>query len=168
MSCADKEAESCKDEVAELNRALAELGPLIKAAQVVIGDAASAQAKQYRVDGDKLGAAPCALDIVLLPFDEDKGSPEDWQHYDGARAWSLHPRALGDGLRKIPMPACLGPHLLLANAFPVQGRFASSTTKQALPNGEGSAVYAYMSQLAALLLLSRASHNGALCCRRPE
>ncbi|CAK0750414.1 hypothetical protein CVIRNUC_001989 [Coccomyxa viridis] len=78
-----KEAESCKDKVAELNKIVAELGPLIKAAQIVVGDAASAQAKQYGLDGDKLGIDPCALDIVLLPFDEDKGSPEDWQHYAG-------------------------------------------------------------------------------------
>ena len=90
MPRAGKEAGACKDKVAELNRAVADLGPLIKAAQVVVGDAASAQAKQYGVDGDKLGTDPCALDIVLLPFDEDKGSPEDWQHYAGAQTWRLH------------------------------------------------------------------------------
>lgn len=120
MSPADKEAGSCKDKVAELNKAVAELGPLIRAAQVVVGDAASAQAKQYGVDGDKLGAEPCALDIILLPFDEDKGSPEEWQHYAGAQAWSLHPSAL-DSLKIIPTPACLRPDLLLANALLCKG-----------------------------------------------
>ena len=90
MSLADKEAGACKDKVADFNKVVADLGPLIKAAQIVVGDAASAQAKQYGVDGDKLGTDPCALDIVLLPFDEDKGSPEDWQHYAGAQTWSLH------------------------------------------------------------------------------
>ena len=95
MSCADNEAGACKDKVAELNRVVAELGPLIKAAQVGVGEAAAAQAKQYGVDADRLGADSCALDIVLLPFDEDKGSPEDWQHYAGAQAWSLIPVLLG-------------------------------------------------------------------------
>ena len=90
MSLADKEAGACKDKVADFNKVVADLGPLIKAAQIVVGDAASAQAKQYGVDGDKLGTDPCALDIVLLHFDEDKGSPEDWQHYAGAQTWSLH------------------------------------------------------------------------------
>ena len=41
MLFADKEAESCKDKVAELNKIVAELGPLIKAAQIVVGNAAS-------------------------------------------------------------------------------------------------------------------------------
>ena len=90
MPRADKEAGACKDKVAEFNKVVADLGPLIKAAQIVVGNAASTQAKQYGVDGDKLGTDPCALDIVLLPFDEDKGSPEDWQHYAGAQTWSLH------------------------------------------------------------------------------
>lgn len=152
MVFAGKEAESCKDKVAELNKIVAELGPLIKAAQIVVGDAASAQAKQYGLDGDKLGIDPCALDIVLLPFDEDKGSPEDWQHYAGAQTWSLHP---------LTKPAS-------CQCSSLQMCFTCSTPVQALPNGEDSATYAYIAYLALLLVLSRASHIVVLCCRRPE
>ena len=36
------------------------------------------------MDAASLSADPCKLDIVLLPFDEDKGGPEEWQHYSGA------------------------------------------------------------------------------------
>ena len=59
------------------------LGELIKAAQIQVSDASAAEAAKYSVDAARLSADPCKLDIVLLPFDEDKGGPEEWQHFSG-------------------------------------------------------------------------------------
>ena len=81
---ADKEAATCKDALSEFNKVVSGLGELIKAAQVQVSDTSAAQAKQYLVDAAALSTEPCKLDIVLLPFDEDKGSPEEWQHFSGA------------------------------------------------------------------------------------
>ena len=149
---ADKEATSCKDKVAELNKVVAELGPLIKAAQVAVGDTASAQAKQWGVDGDRLGADPCALDIALLPFDEDKGSPDDWQHYAGAQAWSLH---AFKQIRFLPMLfSAKALHMLNSCTGFAQWRRICSIPVQSI-SGPSS-------------ILSRASHTAVLCSRRPE
>ena len=80
---ADKEAASCKEVLAQLNKIVSGLGELIKAAQVQVSDASAAEAAKYSVDAAALGTDPCKLDIVLLPFDEDKGGPEEWQHFSG-------------------------------------------------------------------------------------
>ena len=80
---ADKEAASCKEALAQFNKVVSGLGELIKAAQIQVSDASAADVGQYSVDTAALSTDPCKLDIVLLPFDEDKGGPEEWQHFSG-------------------------------------------------------------------------------------
>ncbi len=82
--CADKEAAACKEALAQFNKIVSGLGELIKAAQIQVSDASAAEAAKYSVDAAALSTDPCKLDIVLLPFDEDKGGPEEeWQHFSG-------------------------------------------------------------------------------------
>ncbi len=80
---ADTEASTCKEALSEFNKLVSGLGDLIKATRVAVSGTSAAQAKQYSVDVAALSTEPCKLDIVLLPFDEDKGSPEEWQHFSG-------------------------------------------------------------------------------------
>lgn len=80
---ADEEAAPCKEALAQFNKIVSGLGDLIKAVQVQVSDASAAEAAKYSVDTAALSTDPCKLEIVLLPFDEDKGEPEEWQHFSG-------------------------------------------------------------------------------------
>ena len=86
---ADKDAASCKEALVQFNKIVSGLGELIKAAQVQVSDASAADAGKYSVDTAALSTDPCKLDIVLLQFDEDKGGPEEWQHFSGLRSVCL-------------------------------------------------------------------------------
>ena len=77
--------DGCNATLAAFNRAVADLGPLIKAGQVnVTGEDAAARAAVYGVHAAELSASPCALHVALAPFD-DKGDPAEWQRFAGAR-----------------------------------------------------------------------------------
>ena len=93
---ADKESAACKEALAQFNKAVSGLGELIKAAQIQVSDASAAEAAKYSVDTAALSIDPCQLDIVLLPFDEDKGDPEEWQHFTGllSLCWQQTPATL--------------------------------------------------------------------------
>ena len=74
----------CNATLAAFNKAVSELGPLIKAGSVdLTGEEAAAKGTAYGVDAAAL--SDCALDVALAPFD-DKGDPAEWQRYTGARA----------------------------------------------------------------------------------
>ena len=80
MPCAGTE---CNATLADFNKAVSELGPLIKAGHVnLTSEEAAAKGASYGVDAAALSASPCALDIALAPFD-DKGDPAEWQRYTG-------------------------------------------------------------------------------------
>ena len=84
----------CNATLAAFNKAVSELGPLIKAGQVdVTAEEAAAKAGAYSVSAAELSAAPCALHLALAPFD-DKGEPAEWQRFSGALPVCLpHPLA---------------------------------------------------------------------------
>ena len=76
----------CNATLAGFNKAVSELGPLIKAGSVnLTSEEAAAKGASYGVDAAALSA--CALDIALAPFD-DKGDPAEWQRYTGGGALS--------------------------------------------------------------------------------
>ena len=80
----DEKGTKCVTALKNFNEVIAELGPLIKAGQVnVSSEEGGDKARAYGVSADTLKASDCKLDIVLANFDE-KGDPEDWQHFTGA------------------------------------------------------------------------------------
>ena len=90
------------------------LGSLINASQVQVSDTSAGQAKKYSVDAVALSTNPCKLDIVLLPFDEDKVGPEDWQHFEGINfLMRAAPTAVDSIYRTLPtsaLPCCKQTH----------------------------------------------------------
>jgi len=95
------------------------LGSLINASQVQVSDTSAAQAKKYSVDAVALSTNPCKLDIVLLPFDEDKVGPEDWQHFEGINfLMRAAPTAVDSIYRTLPtsaLPCCKQTHQQLVH-----------------------------------------------------
>lgn len=87
---ADEKGTTCTTALKSFNEVVAELGPLIKAGQVNISSEEGAdRGRAYGVSADTLKASDCKLDIVLANFDE-KGDPEDWQHFTGASTLDMH------------------------------------------------------------------------------
>jgi hypothetical protein len=87
---ADEKGITCTTALKSFNEVVAELGPLIKAGQVNISSEEGAdKGRAYGVSADTLKASDCKLDIVLANFDE-KGDPEDWQHFTGASNLDMH------------------------------------------------------------------------------
>jgi hypothetical protein len=84
-AAADNPNEGCRKPLSDFNKVVAELGPLIKVGQVNLSSEADAAAKarEYGIDAEALAGSPCKLEILLAPFD-DKGEPEEWQHFKGS------------------------------------------------------------------------------------
>ena len=87
---AGKPSNACNATLRSFNKAVADLGPLIKAAQVnVTSDEDVAKTGAYGVNPAVLHASSCELDVLLAPF-EDKSDAKDWQHYKGMTFCFMH------------------------------------------------------------------------------
>ena len=83
MCAADDDGTNCATALKDFNKAVAEMGPLIKAGQFNASSGEGGErARSYGVSTEKLKASPCKPDIVLAGFDE-KGDTEEWPHFNG-------------------------------------------------------------------------------------